>query len=684
MRRGTFVGYSWAVKRVLGFLCLALFVLLVACCAPSGNRPGAPVPLAPSAAAANPAPLKLEEASESDAVVPIDADDPVWGARDALVTMVEFADFECPYCARASQTLERLLEEYGPTTLRLVFKHEPLSFHVLARPAAEAAVVVRGLGGNDAFWSFYRSAYGEQKDLSPAAIEGWVSRTGIAPKAFRDALAAHRFSDKIDRDHTLAHDLGVSGTPAFFVNGVLIGGAQPYEKFKTVIDAELAKAKQALAKGIKADVLYRTLAAQNFKVPGPGGSEDAAEDTKTVWRIPVGTGPSLGPATALVTIVEFGDFQCPYCRRVEPTLKALRAKYGDNLRLVWRNGPLPFHEHAEPAARFALEARAEKGDAGFWDVHDRLFNLPSAAQPAGSSATMFDPLHPDAADLDAIARAVGLDLAKTHDAVAKKKYQKALDEDADLREDVQADGTPHFFINGRRLVGAHPLDRFVTIIDEEILKAKALLQNGTAPKALYEELMKAAQPMPPPERRAVAPAEKAPFRGAANAPVTIIEFADLQCPYCRRAEETLAEVLKNYGGKVRVQWRNLPLPMHPDASLAAEAAMEAYQQKGNDGFWKFHDKVFAAQDTQDGLKRAALERYAVEVGLDLPKLAAALYNHSHKAEIDADAKTASDADITGTPAFIVNGYFISGAEPYAKFRRKIDLALAEATAARKP
>ncbi len=84
-------------------------------------------------------------------------------------------------------------------------------------------------------------------------------------------------------------------------------------------------------------------------------------------------------------MIEFSDFQCPFCRRVEPTLKGLRDKYGDKVRLVWKNEPLPFHPRAEPAAEAALEVRAEKGDKGFWDAHDKLFDEPEGPLGRGRS-----------------------------------------------------------------------------------------------------------------------------------------------------------------------------------------------------------------------------------------------------------------------------------------------------------
>src|SRR5208282_1395734 len=141
-----------------------------------------------------------------------------------------------------------------------------------------------------------------------------------------------------------------------------------------------------------------------------------------------------------------------------------RDKYGDKLRIVWKNEPLPFHPRAEPAAEVALEARAEKGDKGFWDVHDRLF----ASQPKLEDA-----------DLEKVATDAGLDLAKVRDAMKNHKYKAIIDSDADLGDDMQASGTPHFFVNGRRLVGAQPFDKFKAIIDEEVTKAGALVAKGT-------------------------------------------------------------------------------------------------------------------------------------------------------------------------------------------------------------
>ena len=324
---------------------------------------------------------------------------------------------------------------------------------------------------------------------------------------------------------------------------------------------------------------------------------------------------------------------------------------------------LSFHPRAEPAAELAREARAQKGDKGFWDAHDKIFDI----QPKLEDA-----------DLEGVAKDLGLNVDKVKDAIKTKKYKKEIDADMELADDVQASGTPHFFVNGRRLVGAQPFEKFKKVIDEEITKAQGLLGKGVKPEALYDEMIKDGKGAPEPEKKALALPVSAPSKGPASAKVTIQVISDFQCPFCGRGEDTVAEVVKNYGDKVRVVWRDLPLDFHADAPLAAQAAREAFKQKGSDGFWKMHDLLFKNQKTEGGLKREALDKYAGEIGLDASKFKAALDSGTHKAVVEADKKAAQDAGIQGTPGFIINGYFINGAQPYPKFKKVIDRALAEA------
>jgi protein-disulfide isomerase len=140
----------------------------------------------------------------------------------------------------------------------------------------------------------------------------------------------------------------------------------------------------------------------------------------------------------------------------------------------------------------------------------------------------------------------------------------------------------------------------------------------------------------------------------------------------------MAQIEKEYGGRVRIVWRNLPLAFHDKAQLAAEAAVEAYAQKGSAGFWKYHGELFAKQQEQGALERAGLDKLAEAQGLNMAKFKEALDSRKHKDGVEADAKAANAAGITGTPAFVIGKYYLSGAQPFAQFKRLIDRALKEA------
>jgi protein-disulfide isomerase len=645
---------------------------MVACAStlPAPPRTTVALPAATVAPALPPAPPLP---NEDDAKVPVSPRNPTWGSRTARVTIVEFADFQCPFSARAQTTLAALRQMYGPDELRIVWKNDPLPFHHNARPAALAAAAVFELAGADAFWKFHDKLFANQQSLVTENLEAWAAEAGVTDlAAFRAGIASGRWADPVDADLRDAKSVGASGTPVFYVNGTLLNGAQPFEKFQTVVDDESKKAQEEVEAGTPPGRLYAEMARQNYVAPPPEKTEPP-EDTTTVFKIPVGTSPVLGGPNALVTIVEFGDFQCPFCARVEPTLAELRQKYGDRIRLVWKNEPLPFHPAAEPAAQAALEVRAEKGDKAFWQVHDALFAAQKTLMKGDKDV-----------DLDAIVRiavAAGADAARVRKAIADHAHKKLLDDDDIVRDDFAASGTPHFFIDGRRLVGAQPRESFEKIIDDEIPRAQELVKKGTLPGALYEALTRdgkwPAEPATADVPKGLPPND--PARGNADAKVVIHEFADFQCPYCQRSEETLARIAAEYGAaKVRLVWHDLPLPMHLDAALAAQAAREAYAQKGSSAFWALHDKMFA---NQKRLKRADLDGYAAELKLDAGQWAAALDGGAHATEVEADRKVADNSGITGTPAFIIApagasvGYSLTGAQPYGAFRRLIERAL---------
>ncbi len=597
--------------------------------------------------------------------IPVTADDPVWGNPAAPVTIVEISDFECPFCSRVNPTIKQIKETYKDD-VRVVWKHNPLPFHKNARPVHEAAATVHALAGSDAFWKFHDLAFANQKALTEENIQKWAKESGVDMAKFNEAFKAKKYAKKVDEDMELARKIGASGTPAFRINGVTVSGAQPFDKFKEVIDSELAEAKKLVASGTAPEQVYvaRTKANASAAPADKPERPERKEDTE-VWAVPVyDDDPQKGPKDALVTIVEWSEFQCPFCKRVGATIQQILDTYKDDVRIVWKDNPLPFHPRAVPAANLALFAYKTKGNKAFWEVHDLLFE----SQPKLEDE-----------DLQAIAGKAGLPWAQVKAAIDGNKYKDKISQSQDLATELQARGTPHFFINGRRLSGAQPFEKFKALIDDRLAEAKAMVAKGIPKAKVYEEIVKNGKAPPPPEQKEVgAPPKDAPFKGGKNAKVVIQEFSDFECPFCSRVNPTIAQIKEEYGNKVKIVWRNLPLPFHKKADLAAEAAYEAYKQKGDEAFWKFHDLLFENQKSEDGLTRPGLEKHAEQLGLDMEKFKAALDQRTHKARIEADKEAANKAGISGTPAFVINGYYLSGAQPFPSFKKLIDRALKEA------
>ena len=594
--------------------------------------------------------------------LPVGTDDPVWGSANAPVTIVEFSDLQCPFCARVHPTLQALERQYGPDKLRIVFKHNPLPFHQNAKPAAKVADAVLRQGGSRAFYAFLDLAFAEQSKLGDdGTFNDWVRRVGLDPSAVLPRAELPDTADKIERDTALAAKVGANGTPAFRINGKTLSGAQPIGEFTSIIDAELVAASDLVKKGTPPSQVYGVRVAMNFNTPKPAPEEEP-EDDLSIWKVPATGAPAEGPKDALVTIIEFYDYQCPFCRRVQPTLDQLLARYPKDLRIVRRQNPLPFHPRALPAANLVLEARAEKGDAGFLEASRGLFDDKRGLEDD---------------DLLKLAHDLKLDSKRAEAAIKNNAHKAEIEADQDIANDFRASGTPYFFINGQRMSGAQPLEAFATAIDAQLKVANALVAAGTPRARVYDEIMNHAKDPEPPEEKSIPDATASnPTRGPANAPVVIHEFADFQCPFCERVEATLGELDKAFPGKLRFVWHDLPLPFHQNALPAAFVAREARAEKGDAAFWKIHDLLFRDQRDEHAFSAQKYGEYASSLGLDASKLAAAPTDNRFKSLIDQDKAVADNAHINGTPAFVINGYFVSGAQPLSAFKRAVRFALA--------
>jgi protein-disulfide isomerase len=444
-----------------------LMALLLAACAASKNgeerdaigEGSAPKPVRPAARRGTPVP-KLGDIYR----VEIPATAPSIGPRDAKVTVVVFSEFQCPFCARHRATLKRLRDEF-PGDVRLVFRHNPLAFHTRAFPAAVAAVAA---GEQGKFWEMYDALFDNQRALGDADFLDHARAIGISEDQFKADLMRADIAERIRADESAARSLGAGGVPATFVNGRYLSGAQPFETFRGVVEEETARANKVLATGVRAADLYDALVSKGKERIALPLRSRQVEDENAVYRVPTADAPWRGPKDAKVTIVVYSDFQCPFCGRALKTLDRVLREF-PSVKLVFRHHPLPFHTQARPAAQAAWAAWQQ---GKFWEMHDLLFAGWRALEPA---------------DLERYASTLGLDIGRFKQDMESAAAKKTVDDQVAETARLGAGGTPTFFVNGKKLVGAQPFDRFAERVKKAVAEADALLANGVKLADIYDE-----------------------------------------------------------------------------------------------------------------------------------------------------------------------------------------------------
>ncbi len=380
-----------------------------------------------------------------------------------------------------------------------------------------------------------------------------------------------------------------------------------------------------------------------------------------------------GGATPLVTIVVFSDYACPPCARTWQVLDHLLEDYGDDVRVVFRSYTVPGFGRGEQAAEAAFAAGAQ---GKFWEMHARLF------EHGGD----FDrPL------LRAAAEAVGLDVPRFLDDLDTGTQTARRVRDRRAATALGVNGLPAVFVNGLYLAGFVDEATMHGILDEEIKRARAMLDDGVPRAELYATMMRNAttKRVAEPEsaqalrdelakaqaadkavrepKSLVAPKSDARYRiepgasglrGRAEAPVVVVAFVDFQCPFCRRAwKEELSGVLARHPDDVALSVRQLPLPIHNAAEGAARAALAAGKQGK---FWQFHDRLLAHEGA---LGRTNFVGWARELGLDEAAFLAALDDPATAKVVEQDTRLANRVGVDGTPGFFVNGRYVGGYTP---------------------
>ena len=172
-------------------------------------------------------------------IAPITENDHIKGELGADLTIVEYSDFQCPFCSRFHPTLQQVLTEYDGD-VRWVYKHFPLTqIHPEALPSAEASECAAEQAGSEGFWAYADALFENQTSLGSDLYESLASDMGLNISQFRNCMEDHKYRDKVQADQTLGVKNGVTGTPGAFVNGQALKGAVPYEQVKALIEAEL-------------------------------------------------------------------------------------------------------------------------------------------------------------------------------------------------------------------------------------------------------------------------------------------------------------------------------------------------------------------------------------------------------------------------------------------------------------
>jgi protein-disulfide isomerase len=561
---------------------------------------------------------------------------PQKGPSNALVTIVKFSEFECPFCTRGAGVMDEVVKTYGDK-VRVVFKHRPLSFHKNAHLAAQASMAAHEQGK---FWQYHDILFKNRQALKHDDLVRYAKMLGLDTNRFEQALKGGKYKAYVDADDRYAVSVGASGTPTFFVNGRQIIGAQPFQRFKQVIDQEITTAKALLARGVPANQLYQTITAKGLaSKPAPRPQAQRTAGPRT--QIAVGNAPALGPANAKVTIVEFSDFECPFCTRGANNMTALKKEYGDKIRIVFKHLPLSFHKNAHLAAQASMAAHAQ---GKFWPYHDKLFQN-------------FRNLNRD--NFVKWAKELGLDVVRFTQELDGGKYKAYVDADLAQARQVGANGTPTFFVNGEKIVGAQPVENFKKLIDQALSGRQAPLPTIVPSRRPSNDNARIVA------KNTIA-VGNSPVLGPMNAPITITEFSDFECPFCARGANTIKQIQREYSKQVRVVFKHLPLSFHKNAHLAAQASMAAHAQGK---FWEYHDKLF--QNFRN-LNRDNFIKWAKELGLDTARFTQELDGGKYKAAVDADLALAGQSGANGTPTFIINGRKVVGAQPFANFKKVID------------
>lgn len=349
---------------------------------------------------------------------------PFRGTEDAEITIIEFSDFECPFCTRAQGTVDQILDNYDGK-VKLVYGHLPLSFHPNAQKAAEASECAADQGK---FWEYHDVLF-EGNGLDVSSLKRYADDLGLDTDRFDSCLDDGEKEALVMAHLSEAQKSGASGTPTFLINDRKVVGAQPYAVFEAEIES--------------------ILSGEPVPEPEPVEPTPAPNPVKTV---DISGREIMGDESADVVMVEFSEFQCPFCTRVQPTIHQLLEDYDGKLKVAHMN--FIVHQSARTAS-VAAECAADQGK--YYEMHDLIFETQKT----------------DVDGLTELAQQLGLDVDQFSTCLASDQKDDVLAEQQKAGTENGIRGTPSFIIGkevdgvvtGTLVVGAQPIDKFKTVLD---------------------------------------------------------------------------------------------------------------------------------------------------------------------------------------------------------------------------
>ena len=585
------------------------------------------------------------------------------GPVNAPVTIINFSDFQCPFSKRSVSMIDNLMEKYDGK-IKYVFKHFPLGFHKMAKPAALAAIAAHKQGK---FWEYYKILYDNIKSISNENLIKWAEQLKLDMDKFESDRNSDQAGRILQNDMTLGRKFGVRGTPTLFVNGYKIVGADR-KKIEKILAGQIAVGERLLAKGTK-DVYSEIIKNGIDQYIPPKRSPKKIP--KEIYRFDIPKhSPVWGEKDAVVTLILVDDFECPFCYRLYKTYEELKKEYADKIRIVFINLPLKFHKKAKPLAIGAMAAHKQDK---FWEMYDIIFKNKTQWKKAEDINEWFI----------SKAKELDLDITKFKRDLKNKTIEDYIESDIKTVQKMGIRGTPGTLINGRFISGSMPLGTFKEVIDEAIEKAAPFVEKGLKGESLYKEVTKDGLDRivkPGKDRKSkdlfkkynVELTGKEPWMGNDKAPVTIIEFTEHQCPFCKRGAEAITKVVNDYKGKVRLVFKHLPLSFHKQALPAALFTIAVKKNYGNKKFFEASDMLFANQREWKKDHMKIFEKYSGKLGLDWKKIKKTMDDPETKTILNKDMSEAAKHNIKSVPAFFINGKLVSGAKKEEYFKAIID------------